>query len=72
MVSKHAITRAAEERARSLVDEAEERAAHVAAEADAYTREVMETLEGQLQRTAQTVRKGIESLPAPESRRRKR
>ena len=72
LVSQNAVTRAAEERARTLVDEAEERAARVATEADAYAREGMETLEGQLQRTVQTVRKGIDSLPAAESRRRKR
>ncbi|MGH7750030.1 MAG: hypothetical protein ACREQ5_35470, partial [Candidatus Dormibacteria bacterium] len=72
LVSQHAVTRAAEERARGLVEDAEERAAHVAAEADAYAREVMEGLDAQLQRTVQTVRKGIESLPAPESRKRRR
>ena len=72
LVSQHAVTRAAEDRARSLVEDAEERAAHVASEADAYAREVMEGLEGQLERTLQTVRKGIESLPAQEAARRKR
>jgi len=73
LIAESAITAQAQERAESVVAEAESHAAVTREEADAYARNVMQQLEGNLSRALATIRKGIESLPRPDSgRRRKR
>ena len=72
MVTQSAITQQAQAHAAQLLAEAEERAAAIRGEADAYARDVMTQLEEQLVRAVTTVRKGIETLPAPPGGRRRR
>ena len=72
MVTESAITQQAQARATQLLAEAEEQAAAIRGEADAYARDVMKQLEEQLMRAVTTVRKGIDTLPAPPGSRRRR
>jgi vacuolar-type H+-ATPase subunit H len=72
MVSDHAITAQANAHAATILAEAEEKAASTRAEADAYAHEVMVRLEEQLVRSLGTVRKGIDTLPAPPGSKRRR
>ncbi|MBV9101885.1 MAG: hypothetical protein JOZ46_00570 [Candidatus Dormibacteraeota bacterium] len=72
LVTDHAITQQAHARGAELIAQAEEQAASIRAEADAYARDVMTQLEDQLMRAVATVRKGIETLPAPAAARRRR
>ncbi len=62
MVAEHEIVRAAEQRATSVLSEAETAALRIRAEADAYVREVMESLEQELGRAASTARAGMQQL----------
>ena len=72
LTAESAITAHAHVRAEAVVSEAEAQAAAVREEADTYARELMEQLEEQLSRAAATVRKGIETLPQPQPRRRRK
>jgi cell division septum initiation protein DivIVA len=73
LVEEHAIVLAATEQANQVVASAEEQAASQRSGADDYAREVMERLEGQLDRWLATVREGIGALPAdPQARRRRK
>jgi cell division septum initiation protein DivIVA len=68
LVSDHAVTRAAEELGRATEAEAADAAARYRADADAYAREVLEGVEGHLERATATVHKAVEALdrtPAP-------
>lgn len=73
LVAEHEIVRAATERARDTVAEAEQRAATERTGADDYAREVMQRLEDQLERWLVTVRDAVQGLPAkPQPARRTR
>jgi hypothetical protein len=72
LTADSAITAQAHANAEALVSEAESRAAAVRAEADAYALSLMQQLEGHLERALATVRKGLETLPRPEPRPRRR
>lgn len=74
LVAADAVSREAQSRAAATIADAEQRAAQTTGEADAYARQVMEQLAEQMERSLATVRRGIESLPAPapQSRRRLR
>lgn len=72
MVAESEILRQARAHGAQLITEAEEHAASIRAEADTYARDVMTQLEEQLMRAVATVRKGIETLPAPAGSRRRR
>jgi len=65
LISEHAITEQARAHGETVVNEAEEKAAAIRNEADAHAHDVMVRLDEQLTRALTTVRKGIESLPAP-------
>lgn len=62
----------ANRRAEAVVAEAETQAAVIREEADVYARNVMQQLEGHLGRALATVQKGIETLPGPDARRRRK
>lgn len=71
LIGESAITRAATERARILVEEADQHAAAQRSAADDYAREVMSRLAEQLERWLGTVREGLGTLPeAPSGKRR--
>jgi len=79
LVSDHAVLRAAQERATSLLQEAGDNAAKMTAdaegyarEADEYVRSVMAYLEERLTTAADTVRKGLTTLATPVAPRKKR
>ena len=79
LVSDHAVLRAAQERATSLLQEAGDNAAKMTAdaegyarEADEYVRSVMADLEERLTTAADTVRKGLPTLATPVAPRKKR
>jgi cell division septum initiation protein DivIVA len=79
LVSDHAVLRAAQERATSLLRDAGDNAAKITAdaegyarEADEYVRSVMADLEGRLTTAAETVRKGLTTLATPDAPRKKR
>jgi cell division septum initiation protein DivIVA len=79
LVSDHAVLRAAQERATSLLQEAGDNAAKMTAdaegyarEADEYVRSVMADLEERLTIAADTVRKGLTTLATPVAPRKKR
>jgi vacuolar-type H+-ATPase subunit H len=78
LISDHAVLRAAQERATSLLREAGDRATTItgeaegyAREADEYVRSVMADLEERLTTAAETVRKGLTSLATPASPRKR-
>lgn len=72
MVSQHSIVGQAQAHADTLLADAEERAAAVRHDADSYAREVMSHIEEQMTRALATVRRGLETLPAAPSNRRRR
>ena len=72
MTTESAITSQAHAHAEGVVSEAEAHAATIREEADAYARGLMQQLEEQLSRALATVRKGIETLPKPETRHRRK
>jgi vacuolar-type H+-ATPase subunit H len=79
LVSDHAVLRAAQERATSLLRDAGDNAATITAEAegyardaDEYVRSVMADLEERLTTAAETVRKGLTTLATPAPSRKKR
>lgn len=72
LVAEHAIVAQARAHADAVVAEADERSAATRAEADAYARDVMLRLDEHLMRAVTTVRKGLETLPRPDGRRRER
>lgn len=72
MVSQHSIVGQAQAHADALLADAEERASAVRRDADTYAREVMSHIEEQMTRALATVRRGLETLPAAPSNRRRR
>ncbi|HYL72060.1 MAG TPA: hypothetical protein VEY89_12230 [Candidatus Dormibacteraeota bacterium] len=72
LLTEHAVTQQAHAHGADLIAQAEEQAASIRGEADAYARDVMTQLEDQLMRAVATVRKGIDTLPAPPGARRRR
>ena len=70
LVDDHSITTTARQHADETVRLAEEHAQTISNEADDYAREVMGRLYDQLDKSMSTVRRGLESLPKPRSKRR--
>ena len=62
LVSEHELARRASEEAERLLEEARRRAKELQAEADRYAAQVLDRLQGSLERTLEVVRKGRAEL----------